>query len=233
MKKIIAVIIVSAICLTSLFTLMSCDQTPEDTKAPETTAAQDDATTAAEEQTTEAEGQTTEAEEQTTEAEAATTDNGAAANYEEELVALYQTRATDHSPIDAADGRELACRFTVNEGERLVGLMFESCPTWTEEGSAFVVELYKWDIDYDNTLLGDPLYKKEFTDWVDNAACELDFTDKAETGFAAGSYLWVFRGTLGKIGIWALDPADGCTYFENGMEAENGFRVNAVVLMPA
>ena len=252
MKKITAIIITLALCMTSLLALVSCDGTPAETKAPETTASQGDATTAAEEQTTETEEQTTEAEEQTTEAEEQTTDaeatteeeqtteaeattenSGGEVKYEEDFVALYQTRAADHSPVSAADGRELACRFSLNEGERLTGLVFESCPTWQAEGSAFIVELYKWDIDYDNTVLGEPLYTEEFTDWIDNAKCELDFTDKAEEGFPAGSYLWVFRGTVGTIGIWALDPTDGCQYFENGMEASNGFRVNAVVLIPA
>ena len=67
MKKLIAVIIVAALCIASLFALVSCDPPPEDTKAPDTTAAQNDTTTVQEETT--AEEQTTAEEETTVEEE--------------------------------------------------------------------------------------------------------------------------------------------------------------------
>ena len=246
MKKIIAVIIAVTLCTASLFALISCENKPAET-TPETTAAQSDATTAedatesAAESATEAAAETeteavteTETEaaaetEQTT--EAATTAAGGEVEYDEDLVRLFEPRE-EHTAIDANDGKELACKFTIEKGSRLIGLVFESCPTWMQEGSAFTVELYKWDNDYENTIIGDALYSEEFTDWIDNAECRVEFYKKAETGFDAGTYLWVFRGTANKIGIWAMDPSDECTYFENGVESENGFRVDAIVLSP-
>lgn len=247
MKKFTAIIIVLALCAASLFAMMSCDGKPADTKAPETTAANSEQTTAAEEQTTKAEEQTaseeTTAEETTAEetteevttanttvAEATTAGSGEAEYYEEE-VALFEYR-DPHTPISAADGRELACKFRLNDGERLIGLILESCPTWQTEGSGFVVELYKWDNDYENTIIGDILYSKEFTDWIDNAECKLDFSDVAETGFPTGTYLWVMRGTTSNVGTWAMDPSDDCEYFENGVSSQNGFRSDAVILSP-
>ena len=228
-------IIASAFCTASLFALIGCDNKPAET-TPETTASSGDAATTEEETTSAATEADTEAAteaatkaEQTT--EAATTAAGGDIEYDEDLIPLFETK-DDHTAIDANDGKELACKFTVEKGSRLTGLVFESCPTWMQEGSAFVVELYKWDSDYENTVLGDALYTEEFTDWIDNKECRVEFYKKAETGFDAGTYLWIFRGTANQIGIWAMDPLEGCTYFENGIESQNGFRVDAIVLSP-
>ena len=250
MKKLIAVIIVAALCIASLFALVSCDPPPEDTKAPDTTAAQNDTTTVqeettAEEQTT-AEEETT-VEEETTAEEATTaedvttaeettvkeeqTTEGGDVEYEQLEAALYVYN-DPHNPISAADGRELACKFSLEPGERLVGLILESCPTWTQEKSGFIIELYKWDNDYDNTVIGDAIYSAEYSNWKDNAELRLDFTSISENGLPAGTYLWVFRGTTADIGIWAMEPAEECEYFENGMNSYNGFRSRAVVLSP-
>ena len=260
MKKITAILIVLALCAVSLVALVSCggdsaettaaateSQTAEQTEGEATTAEEQtegevttdaEATTAEEatepeattaEEATEPEATTAE---EATEPEATTAEAGAEINYNEEKVPLFKLK-DNHDPISADDGRELACKFTLEEGQRLIGLVFESCPTWNEEGSAFAVELYKWDNDYENTLIGDYLYREEFEDWVDNAECRLDFTKAKEDGFPSGTYLWVFKGTVGKIGIWAMNPLDGCEYYESGVVSQHGYRVNAIVLTPA
>lgn len=239
MKKITAVLAAALLCLSSVFALVSCSNTPATTTADTTKAAESTPETTKEAATTEE--VTTEAtttEEVTTEAattEAKTTEGNPGVNYVEDEMMLFDRRAGDsHDPISADSGKELACKFTLPEGARLTGLYFESCPTWsTPDYSGFVVELYKWDNDYENTLVGEMLYSEEFEEWVDNAYCELDFTDKAPSGFETGTYLWVFRGTTDKIGIWAMDPIDECEYFENGVSANHGFQVLAYILTPA
>lgn len=242
MKKTLAIIIAAIMCLTAA-ALTSCAGTPAETttdKAPETTAAGTTAAeTTAEAVTTAAE---TTAEEVTTEAATTAADTpaettaaeetpGGDVAYIEEDVALFEYNEP-HNPISAANGFELACKFKIEANDRLIGLTFESCPTWTKEGSGFFVELYKWDTDYESTVMNDPIYSEEFTDWVDNAACEVSFLDAAENGFKGGTYMWVFRGTTPDIGIWAMDPSDECEYFENGTFSQNGFRCNAVILTP-
>ena len=259
MKKITAIIMVLALCAASLVALVSCggdnaettaaaeSQTAEQTEGEETTSeeetegedtAKPEATTAEEatepeattsEEVTETNEETTA--EEATETEAATAEASTEVNYYEKNVPLY-TFKENHDPISADEGRELACKFTLEEGDRLIGLILESCPTWTEEGSGFVIELYRWDNDYENTLIGDYLFREEFEEWVDNAECRLDFTEQKEDGFPSGTYLWVFRGTVGKIGIWAMNPIDGCEYFESGVYSVHGYRAKAVVLTP-
>ena len=242
MKKITAVIIAGILCLIGF---ASCTGTPETTtaadKPQETTAAAqtdaktDEATTAAqtEEQTEAAtEAATTAAETKPETTEAATLP--ADVNWVEDEMMLFERRGGDsHDPIAADNGIELACKFTIPEGARLTGLYFESCPTWsTPDYSGFVVELYKWDNDYENTVVGDALYTEEFEEWVDNAYCELDFTDKAPSGYDNSTYLWVFRGVTDKIGIWAMDPIDECEYFANGVDCGYGYQVSAYLLVP-
>lgn len=235
MKKITAVILAALLCLGAVFALVSCSDKPADTtaettkKPAESTAETTKEATTTEEVTTEA----TTTEEVTTEAK--TTEGNPGVDYVEDEMMLFERRAGDsHDPIAADSGRELACKFTLPEGARLSGLYFESCPTWsTPDYSGFVVELYKWDNDYENTIVGELLYSEEFEEWVDNAYCELDFTDKAPGGFDTGTYMWVFRGTTDKIGIWAMDPIDECEYFENGVSANHGFQVLAYILTPA
>lgn len=230
MKELTAIIIALALCTASLFLMMSCggdtaETTGEQTTADSVTTA--DAGTTAEEQT-EANADTAAAEEQT-EAE---TEAEKEVEYEENTVPLFAT-TSGHTPISAADGLELACKFTLEEGELLTGLQFESIPSWSTNGeSGFIVELYKWDNDYENTIVGDALYSEEFSEWIDNSPCVVDFTDAAENGFSYSSYMWVFKGTTPNIGIWAMDPVEECEYFESGVPAQHGFRVNAIVLSP-
>lgn len=234
MKKITAFLIAALLCLGTVLALASCNDKPADTTAASTTKAAESTKEVTEEVTTEA--ATTE--EVTTEAATTaeqTTNSGAEINYEEDEIELFIRRDNNdsHDPVQADSGRELACKFTIPEGSRLTGLLFESCPTWMAvDYSGFVVELYKWDNDYENTLVGDVLYSEDFEEWVDNASCELDFTDKAPSGFASGTYLYVFKGTTDKIGVWAMDAADDCEYFENGVGSGHGFQVIAYVLTP-
>ena len=234
MKKTLAVIIAAAMCLMTVFALASCKKDPADTGADTSAPASSEAP-ATQPDTTEAPATqpdtTTEAKtEAPTTTEPADTKDGE--SFIEDDIYLYEPRDTDHSPVSAKNGTELACKFTIPAGNKLTGLFFESCPTWTQEGSGFTVELYKWDNDYDNTVAGEPLFTEQETDWIDNAELEVDFTDVIENGFPEGTYMWIFRGDTDNIGIWALDPAEGCEYFENGVEAFNGFQVVARILVP-
>ena len=246
MKKITSVILAAILCIGCAYALMSCGgTTPEtttaaETKAQETTAAAeqtDAATTAAETQAeTTAEATTAEAttaEATTAEATTAETASQDVNWFEDEMMLFERRNGDNHDPIAADNGIELACKFTIPDGARLTGLLFESCPTWsTPDYSGFVVELYKWDNDYENTVVGDALYREEFEEWIDNASCELDFTDVAPDGFAYSTYLWVFRGTTDKIGIWAMDAIDECEYFANGIDCNYGYQVDAYILTP-
>ena len=226
MKKITSVILAAILCIGCAYALMSCGGTPETTTAAETKTP----TTTAGEQTTEA--ATTEA--ATT--EAATTAAGTSSEviwYEDEIMLFERREGDNHDPVAADNGVELACKFSIPSGAHLTGLLLESCPTWTSvDYSGFVVELYKWDNDYENTVIGDALYREEFEEWVDNAPCELDFTDVAADGFAYTTYMWVFRGTTDKIGIWAMDPVDECEYFTNGVDCGYGYQAVAYIIAP-
>ena len=170
-----------------------------------------------------------------TEAPAQTVD---VSQYYEDMIDLFErgNTAEDHTAIQAGDNTELACKFTLEEGTRIIGLFFEACPTWSDNGNGtaqFVVELYKWDSDYDTTLMNQPLESETFENWIDNAACTFLF-DKRD-GYPSGTYLWVFRGLTSWIGIWAMNPADDCVYFNNGFETRNGqvgYRCCAMVLIP-
>jgi hypothetical protein len=240
MKKITAIIIACLLCAGSVFALMSCGGTPETTtvtdKPAETKAQETDAATTAAETEAQTDAATTAAEteaqtEEKTTAEA--TSPSEVTWYEDELMLFERRDGDSHDPVAADNGVELACKFSIPEGSRLSGLLLESCPTWTAaDYSGFVVELYKWDTDYENTVVGDALYSEEFEEWVDNAACELDFSDKAPTGFEYSTYLWVFRGTTDKIGIWAMDPLDDCDYFANGIDCGYGYQAVAYILTP-
>ncbi|MBO4869337.1 MAG: acid shock protein [Clostridia bacterium] len=229
MKKTLA-ILVAAVMVLCAVVLASCDSEPKTTD-PVTTAG--DVTTA-EPKTTEADATTAEA---TTEADvttepAKTTEAPDGPSYVEDDFYLYEGDPAGHVAISAANNGELACKFTVDSNARLIGLYFESCPSWSTHGeSAFVVELYKWENDYDNTILGDPLYTEEFTEWEDNDSCDVDFTEAQPTGFGPGTYMYVFRGTTANIGVWAVDPVDECEYFENGTSSNHGFRVVANLLV--
>ena len=239
MKRILSIMIALVLCFAAVSAFASCDKEPAvttpETKAPEqSTEEQTEADTPAESVTEPAATTEEQTEPVTTAAKTEeATQPGGEVEYEEINVPLFEVM-DPHVAVSADDGKELACKFSIQPNERLIGLFFESCPTWmVEDSSAFVVELYKWDGDYDNTILGDPLYSEEFTEWIDNAACEVYFDSVAPEGFASsGSFLWVFRGTNDKIGIWAMDPAVDCVYFENGIETSYGYRVQAIVLSP-
>lgn len=228
MKKTLAILLAAMMALTALV-LASCGNTPASTgeattdgeKTEETPATTDEVTEP--DQTTEAPATTDAATEPVT-TEPVTTE-GALDYYEEDLK-LYEGDPVAHTPKTAANNVELACKFTVDDSSRLTGILFEQCPTWNTHGvSAFVVELYRWDNDYDNTILSDPIFSAEYTEWEDNTSCDVDFTDLNENGFGPGTYMYVFRGTTSNIGLWACEPIDECEYFENGVSSDAGFQV--------
>lgn len=242
MKKTTAILLAVFLCLGSVMMLASCGGKDADTTAEgtKTTTAADSGSESGDTQPDTAvdsgtEPDDTQADTQAdTQPDTQTEPDGTkeSASLVEDEIQLYEPRDTDHTPVSAANGTELACKFTVPADGRLTGLFFESCPTWTQTGSGFVVELYKWDNDYENTVVSSPLFTEEFTDWQDNKECEIDFTDAVENGFQGGTYMWIFRGTTADIGIWAYDPSEDCEYFENGVPGNNGFRVVAYVLVP-
>ena len=252
MKKTLKALTALLLCAVMLCSVFACGKQPDKNgettqKAGEQTQAQEqtqasETPTAASAQTeapTEAPAQT-EASAQTeapakTEAPEQTVD---VSSYYEDMIDLFErgNTAEDHTAVQAGDNTELACKFTIEEGTRITGLFFEACPTWSDNGNGtakFVVEFYKWDSDYETTLMNQPLESEEFEDWIDNAACSFLF-DKRD-GYPSGTYLWVFRGITSWIGIWAMNPADGCVYFNNGFETRNGqvgYRCCAMVLIP-
>ena len=243
MKKTTAILLAVFLCLGSVMMLASCGGKDADTTAEGTkpTTSVDSGTEPDDTQPDTAvdsgtEPDDTQADTQAdTQPDTQTEPDGTkeSASLVEDEIQLYEPRDTDHTPVSAANGTELACKFTVPADGRLTGLHFESCPSWNTHGeSAFVVELYKWDNDYENTVVSSPLFTQEFTEWEDNDPCDVDFTDAVENGFQGGTYMWIFRGTTANIGIWAYDPSEDCEYFENGVTGNNGFRVVAYVLVP-
>ena len=248
MKKLLAVLIIFTICIGSMSTLVSCDKESNNTTDTNTNTVTVDNTSETTSSTTISDTESTsvfETEEETTVAATETETAVVTADsetepesvdinrLEESKMLLYKPRNSSHVSISAASGIELACRFSISAGSRLIGLYFESCPTWGRNGeSGFTIELYKWNRNYNKTISGEPLFTASFTNWIDNHDCDLDFTDIAEYGFPSGSYMYVFRGDTDNIGIWALDPAKGCEYYEYGTEGNNGFRVVARILVP-
>lgn len=235
MKKILFLILASVLCISMTFSMVSCTNTPADTTvAPEgSTAAPgtgtpDNSETAAPGVTTAAPATTAPAAPTTAAGEVSLVDD------EIELFERFDNEG-DHTPA-IADYKELGCKFNVAEGCYLTGLVFESIPTWsTQDYSGFTVQLFKWDSDYDTTVTSEPLVSQEFTEWSDNAACDIDFfsiMDDGFIGFASGDYLWIFTGNTDKIGIWSMGPLDMCTYFDNGSECDIGYQVRAYILVP-
>ena len=229
MKKITALLIASALCLSAIVLTASCTGMPEaDTGDSSADTSADTVTSADATETQPATGE--QADEQTETAPG--TESGSAVEYSEVTLKLYSYNS-EHKAVDANNGKELGGKFKVEDGCLLTGITFESCPTWNTDGEqAFTVELYKWDNDFETTIDGDALFTKDFEAWTDNAACEIDFTSVAENGFKAGTYMWVFRGRTATVGLWAQDPTDEykCEYFENGVTCENGYEVHITVL---
>ncbi len=139
MKKITSVIIAAILCIGCAYALMSCGgTTPEtttaaETKAQETTTAaeQTDAATTAAETQAETTAEATTAEATTAEATKAETASQDVNWFEDEKMLFERRDGDNHDPIAADNGIELACKFTIPDGARLTGLLFESCPTWS------------------------------------------------------------------------------------------------------
>lgn len=234
MKKLFALLLCTALVLVCF---AGCSNTPADTTAApsgNTTAAPAGDTTAKPAaDTTAAPAADTTAAPAADTTVAGTSDPNAM--YEDEMQLFTERDNGDHTPVSAANGIELACKFTVASGDLLTGVRIESMPAWSTNGvSGFTFELYKWSEDYDTTLLAEPVLSAVYTEWSDNAECSVDFYELMGDGFTgleAGSYMWLVRGDTDNIGIWAMDCSDDCLYFENGIESiTSGYQAYAIIL---
>ena len=140
-------------------------------------------------------------------------------NAGDEILDVTMYSGSGRDPQNLAGG-PIAILVSVPEGHALREVVGIQSPTWGfhESGSDAVVDLYKWEGDYDATVAGDVLASGSVTDHADNnnAVYTLD------KDLPAGDYLAEFSidGTEA-IGFWCFTAVNeqGALCFQNGIEA--------------
>ncbi len=88
-------------------------------------------------------------------------------------------------------------------------------PTWGQTDAEASLALYKWNIDYNTTLAGEPIAYQLFKPLVDCATNELSFAEQP-----AGEYLFRIADIKGTVGVMntAMTVSQGYCY-ESGKES--------------
>ncbi len=133
-------------------------------------------------------------------------------------VAMYTGSGRD--PHNLSEG-PVAIVIDVPEGYALRELIGIQSPTWGfhESGSDAIVEVYKWDGDYDSSVGGAVLASGAVTDHADNNNASF----KLDKDLPAGSYLAEFTLDGSEaIGFWCFTAVneEGALSFQNGTEAK-------------
>ncbi len=89
-------------------------------------------------------------------------------------------------------------------------------PTWGQADAEASLSLYKWNVDYNTTLAGDPLAYTMFSPLVDCATNELSFDE-----MPAGEYLFRIADIKGTVGVMNGEQKVSKGYcYESGKESK-------------
>lgn len=78
-----------------------------------------------------------------------------------------------------------------------------SCPSYGNNTGNLTMILYKWNTDYNTTVVGNPIATNTFSNFADNAWLKLSFTKQAP-----GEYLWVLNNPVETVGIWKYESSN-------------------------
>ncbi len=124
-------------------------------------------------------------------------------------VPCYGTPVTgEKMPLCLSDGihYDLGVKFNVAEGEFATSIDFE-CPSWADDKGRITISVYKWNGDYNTSIVAMPIISETFVDYKDNATLVLDLTDTSGKGLVEGEYVWRIHdgsdaGEGTGVGIW-------------------------------
>ena len=137
----------------------------------------------------------------------------------EEIIEKEMYTGSGRDPHNLSEG-PVAIVINVPEGYALREIIGIQSPTWGhhDSGSDAIVELYKWDGDYDSSVDGAVLASGSVTDHADN----INAVYTLDKDLPAGAYLAEFTldGTEA-IGFWCFTAVNeaGSLSFQNGNEA--------------
>ncbi|MBO4327734.1 MAG: hypothetical protein J5950_10725 [Clostridia bacterium] len=133
-----------------------------------------------------------------------------------EVVAVFPEGSGDGGPQQINSG-SIAVVITVPEGYFMYEIIGLNSPTWTQkEGCDAMVEVYRWNDDYDEAISGEVIATGEVYEHQDN----MDAVFTLNNDVPAGKYLAEFSAIgSGSFGFWSFGEADGdATVFQRGTE---------------
>lgn len=90
------------------------------------------------------------------------------------------------------------------------------CPSWSDNVGSLTVTLWKWNTDYKTTVAADPMEKKEFVDYEDNAMLGFDFTTPVEAGLYYVELSDAVDESGSGVGPWTGGAYGGQAVFRDG-----------------
>jgi hypothetical protein len=81
--------------------------------------------------------------------------------------------------------------------DKLFSAIDVSCSSRDNNTGSLTMKLYRWDTDYQTTVLRTPLFEKQFNNFEDNTYLKLDFPM-----LQPGDYLWTLDEAKKTVGVW-------------------------------
>ncbi len=104
-----------------------------------------------------------------------------------------------------------------------------TCPSWSNNIGNLTFSLYGWNTDYPTSVAQDPLAKKTFVDFNDNAKLNLEFDT-----LDAGDYVWELTNGTEQVGVWKfIEDTDSTTSYFNKAVVEGDYECQIKYLTQA
>ena len=118
--------------------------------------------------------------------------------------------------LKAKPGDTAALRFTADSSFLAIDV---HCPSWSNSIGALTLSLYKWKYSYAATVSGQPIARKTFENFNDNAWLRMNFDAQG-----LGEYLWVLSDPAEVVGVWKnSDSQDPATSYFNGSSVNGDY----------
>ncbi len=95
------------------------------------------------------------------------------------------------------------------------------CPSWGNSVGNLTFSLYEWNVDYENSVAGTPLYKQVYVNFGDGQELSLSFND----ALPAGDYIWVLDNATETVGVWKwVDGTSSDVSYYSGAQVDGNHR---------
>ena len=113
---------------------------------------------------------------------------------EEAVVDAFDKSGGEHSAYQIDEYSEAAAHFKAESGFREIRM---NMPGFSDDKGSQELRLYKWDLNYERTLKGEPAASRVYADFKDSSVQTLTFDP-----LPAGEYLLVAMNGRGGVGVW-------------------------------